>query len=564
MQKYGTYMEQDHSSGVPQPPQQIKQPQPTQPVEPTTPVSPQPFATRDWAIVAMALAQAVLWVTVLWPSDLYLSYPGIPGLTDWTILGLALPGIGLTLVQLAGLGCTLCAIGRRGRYDRTTVPLLVACMMMCTFPTLFGNQVLRVLNCLVLWVTETHALFLVANLYPAAGVTLASLVAALQNRIVSLVCYVPKPFVELGRAVAARRTALQASSGDARDRSQVREVLLGVFVAVPLRAVVYPLLASADNVFAAILADAGNALARALFPDLDSLLCRMVFALMLAPFLFSLMWGLARTNETATAPARTAPRRGLRTTSVAVVLAALNLMYALFVAVQLVFLFAGFSTATYAEDARSGFFQLVAVASINVIVSLVVVRFAEPRRVPRAGNDSAGPCGRPSPVVTALLWLLVAMTYAILASAALRMWLYVDAYGLTILRCLTFLGMAFIAVVLAMLVAKTFVPSFGFYRAALAGGLALWLVFNLVNIDAVIANHNVDAIINGSLEQIDIDYFWHLSSDADVALKRLETSSAARGYRLAIRERLEASAKAKSELPWQMQCLPYWRVGQAK
>ena len=392
MQKYGTYMEQDRSSGVPQPPQQIKQPQPTQPVEPTTPVSPQPFASRDWAIVAMALAQAVLWVTVFWPSDLYISYPGIPGLTDWTILGLALPGIGLTLVQLAGLGCTLCAIGRRGRYDRTTVPLLAACMMMCTFPTLFGNQVLRVLNCLVLWVTETHALFLVANLYPAAGVTLASLVAALQNRIVSLVCYVPKPFVELGRAVAARRTALQASSGDARDRSQVREVLLGVFVAVPLLAVVYPLLASADNVFAAILADAGNALARALFPDLDSLLCRMVFALILAPFLFSLMWGLARTNETATAPARTAPRRGLRTTSVAVVLAALNLMYALFVAVQLVFLFAGFSTATYAEDARSGFFQLVAVASINVIVSLVVVRFAELRRAGSwRGNNSPGP-----------------------------------------------------------------------------------------------------------------------------------------------------------------------------
>ena len=105
------------------------------------------------------------------------------------------------------------------------------------------------------------------------------------------------------------------------------------------------------------------------------------------------------------------------------------MVYALFCAVQVRFLFAGLLTdgsialpdgLTYSEYARSGFFQRLAVTTINVTLFGLVITLAPRTRM-----------------LNITLVALLALTAIILTSAALRLGLYINAYGLTWLRSLS-------------------------------------------------------------------------------------------------------------------------------
>lgn len=553
------------------------------------------FGRRDWMLLGASLALAVLWSTVFWPQDLWWGHisdgvdlmlclagdacltPLVPGMIDWHPFGFVLPGIGLTFVGLAVFACVLAALGRRARYDRTTIPLLAACALMCLFPTLFGNHVLRVLNCLVLWAVGSYTLFLVADLGPTSALSITVHLRAMRHFFASLVRFVPMPVIVVFDALRARKSSREGAVADRRVGGLVIQVGVGLLACALLLNVILPLLMSADEMFTTILIDAFERLFH--MPDLGELPARILYALMVTPFLFSLMWGYSSDEGIGEgSKPRRARRRWLHTVTAAMVLCVLDLVYALFVAVQFVYLFGGVESAAmsggYAEYARSGFFQLVAVTVINVIVSLVVVRFAEPRTAsPSKGTQM------PSRIVIWLVWALVAMTAVILVSAAWRMRLYVSAYGLTVLRCLTFLGMAFAAIVLVSLVVKTVSPAFHFYRALVVSGTALWIAFNMVNVDARIAEYNVSTYLDGTIEMLDVSYFWHLSPDAQPALEPLvpylttndvddlpDTWVGVLGeYEFLVGEEelalmRESRASAGEDLPWQLQCLPYWKA----
>jgi hypothetical protein len=116
------------------------------------------------------------------------------------------------------------------------------------------------------------------------------------------------------------------------------------------------------------------------------------------------------------------------------VLAVLDGLFAVFVALQLAYLFGGRDTLaaaglTYAEYARRGFFELVAVAALAGIV-VVALDLA-------VGRRSRGQLG------AALV--LLALTVVVLASALARLRLYQDAYGWTELRFVVLVAIGWLA-----------------------------------------------------------------------------------------------------------------------
>ena len=112
-------------------------------------------------------------------------------------------------------------------------------------------------------------------------------------------------------------------------------------------------------------------------------------------------------------------------------LALLDALFLAFVIVQLTVLFGGHDRVlrttglTYAEYARSGFWQLLAVAAMTFAVIGAVWTLATVR-TPRDGV-----------IVRVLLGALVCLTLVIVVSAFHRLRLYEDAFGLTRLRLLT-------------------------------------------------------------------------------------------------------------------------------
>ena len=197
------------------------------------------------------------------------------------------------------------------------------------------------------------------------------------------------------------------------------------------------------------------------------------------------------------------------------VLALLCLAYAAFVYVQVRYLFGGAETAAmadgYAQYARTGFFQLVAVAVINLI----------------AAQTSLIRCGE-NRVVRALSALMSLLTAVILASAFWRMRLYIQAFGLSTLRLLTLWGMAMIALLLALTLIKCARPGVRICTLACAVMLSSYVLLNYINVDRTIARLNLRAYETGKQETLDTEYLAGLSPDVLAAPWQVEQLDAIR------------------------------------
>jgi hypothetical protein len=189
-------------------------------------------------------------------------------------------------------------------------------------------------------------------------------------------------------------------------------------------------------------------------------------------------------------------------------------LFALFVGVQFAALFgsdeyvqrtAGLS---YAEYARSGFWQLAAVTVLALGIVVLATRWA-PASTPA---DRAWKRG--------LLAALTVLTLVIVASALSRMWVYQEAYGFTVLRvlvltCELWLGACFLLALVAVLRLR----AGPLLRQMVAAGVVALLGLAVLDPDRFIAEHNIARY--AATGQLDARYLSRLSADAVPALVAL-------------------------------------------
>ncbi|TNH31438.1 DUF4173 domain-containing protein [Micromonospora orduensis] len=192
----------------------------------------------------------------------------------------------------------------------------------------------------------------------------------------------------------------------------------------------------------------------------------------------------------------------------------LDALFAAFVLVQLTVLFGGaghvLRTAglTYAEYARGGFWQLLAVTGLTLLVIAIAAR-----RAPKATRADRV-------LVRVLLGTLTALSLVIVASALYRMQVYADAYGATRLRLVVattelWLGLLFVLVGVAVVRLRAeWLP-----RLVIGTAVLALLGLALVNPDRLIAERNVDRYLDTG--RLDVSYLSGLSADAVPALDRL-------------------------------------------
>jgi hypothetical protein len=259
----------------------------------------------------------------------------------------------------------------------------------------------------------------------------------------------------------------------------------GASLAAVLLAVFAPLFLTADAAFAQIVGDA--------FAWDGDLVAERVAVFVLVA---ALPVALVLTARLRLRPA--APVRVLGRTEWLIALAALDALFAGFVALQLTTLFGGdrhvLRTAglTYAEYAHQGFLQLMAAAALTLAVIALARRDSRP--------------------LTLLLGLLCALTLVVLASALKRLELYEEAFGFTRLRLLAHAGILWLGALFVLIVAlhrTGWLP-----RATVAMSAAAALAFALSNPDGRIAAHNLER------HSVDVFYLRELSADAAPALAR--------------------------------------------
>ena len=283
--------------------------------------------------------------------------------------------------------------------------------------------------------------------------------------------------------------------------------VLGCAGAAALLAVLVPSLASADALFGLATADL-----RALLDlHLTEAAAKTVAAAVMTPFFFSLVYSL-RHPRPLPQPAEK-PRRGADGLIFALMLAAAAAVYLLFLAVQTAGIFGGADYLaakglSYAEWARSGFFQMVRVTALNLVLLLSAVHWSR-----REGGAWRA--------VRLLSAVLTAESLLLLLSAAVRMTLYVEAYGLSFKRLLTYWGMGMMALFLLAAARKVRRPDFRFCRAAFPLALAGWLVLHCVPLDYLTAKDQVDRYLSGESASLSVEYLVSLSYDTLGPLSRL-------------------------------------------
>jgi hypothetical protein len=302
----------------------------------------------------------------------------------------------------------------------------------------------------------------------------------------------------------AGRGVLSLRKQDPSGTQSAARIAVAALVGLGLLVVFAPLLAGADPAFGRLL--------DGLIPTIDLGAFRRVF--LFALFALGTLGAAYPLCAPARADRPASPARKLSRIEWALPIGLLVALFATFVGVALSTMFGGddhvlrTTGLTYAEYARSGFWQLLAVTVLTLPVIMVAARNAPTS----TAADRAWLRG--------LLGALAALTLLIVASALSRMWAYQQAYGFTVLRVLVSLMELWLGAVYLMLVAAgrrlaaPWLP-----RAILGSGLAALLALGLANPDRFISERNVTRWQQTG--KIDLWYLSQLSADAVPALMRL-------------------------------------------
>jgi hypothetical protein len=431
---------------------------------------------------------AMPWSTRLWPSvEDAAPSPLVPllavGVGALAALTLRFEALGAA-VPVVGAAALAVALGTRRR--RPTAAQLLTAAAACALLAvcaLRGAEWLVVLCLLGGWAV---AMLSLVGGRTWTGIVLAGLVAALAP-VRTLRWLIPV----LGRfrppGAAASRVALVA--------------IVSVGLVVPFAA----LFAAADPAYASLL--------RAIIPDtgLPDVVRRLVvLAGVTGGVLVAAHLSHLPPAVDALAPP---PGRPVRRWEWAVPLVVLDLLFLSFVLVQLSVLFGGRTHVlssrglTYAEYARQGFWQLLVVTVLTLVVAVAVRT---------ASTTTTGQ----RMLTRALLGVLCLLALVVVGSAMHRMWLYQQEYGFTRLRLFVdtvelVLGAVFVLLLAAGLrLSGSWLP-----RAVVALVTVSLLVLAAVNPDAWIAGHNVRRFADTG--RLDVAYLSTLSADAVPALLKL-------------------------------------------
>lgn len=273
-------------------------------------------------------------------------------------------------------------------------------------------------------------------------------------------------------------------------------VLLGLVIAIPALAVVIPLLMNADAAFEGLLE---------LLPDFDAqeLIMTVLYGGAAACILYTRGVALRHFEQPAPA-AKTRKRLNVLTMNTA--LGAVSLVYLVYLFSQLAYFVGGFRGIlpqgySAAEYARRGFFEMAWLCGINLGIITFAISLV-------AKKPSA-------PLSTRILCLFLGLvTEFLVASATAKMLLYIDTYGLTRLRLLTMVILAFLGITTALVSVWLFLPKLSYMKAVLLTALILGTGVIWLDVDTQVAKYNVEHYLSGDLDSVDIGHLRGLGDGA--------------------------------------------------
>ncbi len=244
--------------------------------------------------------------------------------------------------------------------------------------------------------------------------------------------------------------------------------LLGLVIAIPLFFMMLGLLSSADAVFRQL---TNNFLEYIEPGNIFNMVFRILFLFFFSYILLAYLCCNAIKEEVK-------DRRSAEPVIAIIITGLLSLLYLVFSGIQIIYLFLGKmelpSGYTYAMYAREGFFQLLAVSVINLIIVLLSMKYF-----------------RESRVLKGILTIMSLCTFIMIASSALRMIMYIRYYYMTFLRIFVLWALAALFLLFIGVLANIYRERFPLFRYGLTVVTVLYVALSFIHPDYIIAKVNV-------------------------------------------------------------------------
>lgn len=187
-----------------------------------------------------------------------------------------------------------------------------------------------------------------------------------------------------------------------------------------------------------------------------------------------------------------------KTDTIKILLLVLNIIYFIFDIIQIksLLLHSVGETISYAEYAREGFFQLLIVSIINLCVILYSKKYDNKKD---------------NKIIKILLIFLVVSTFIIIISSFIRMYMYEQEFGFTLLRLLVYISLITEVVCLIPTIIYIVKDKFNIVKYYLMIIITIYTLINYINIDKLIAIRNIDRYH----KKKDIDIYYLMNNHSD-------------------------------------------------
>ena len=395
------------------------------------------------------------------------------------------------------------------------------------------NQKALLLYLPILLISATYfifnnSFFYIANIVSIVILYTLMLVLAVFDKttmglIINKVMYLvlgPIEFLEeaIGNIIEVISNLFKKKEVSKEKNEKIRKIILGVLITIPILIIVLILLSSADSIFSNELKEVISTIFSLDIFESETyinLFFRIIIILIITVYLIALLYNILEDNfcEYDISEKR---KWTLDATIGNTILTILNLVYLVFCYIQISVLFmktGNLQNFDYANYARQGFFQLMAVSIINLMIILITSKKNETNK---------------KMSYTKIMNLLLAVfTLIILFSSFYRMYLYEQEYGYTFLRLMVYFALITEAVLIIPTVIYILDFNINLTKTYFVIIIIMYIVVNYINIDNIIAKRNIDRYFEDNSEtyELDMNYLQTLSIDATKQIKRLKDTT---------------------------------------
>ena len=280
-------------------------------------------------------------------------------------------------------------------------------------------------------------------------------------------------------------------------------VIAGIACAVPCAIIMICLLMNGDIAFEQMMK-------KTIFGDLSRLGGSFVLGIIIFCILFAIMFALGSKIYAHPQEKRREFKGVISHIAVNSFFGVLSIVYLLFVFSQLAYFFSAFSGVlpeefTYADYARRGFFDMCRVCTLNLVfiaLALMLTKKNEKGALPASTG----------------IFTLCAVMFSVMLTAisAAKMVMYIQNYGLTVLRVSTSVFMIWLFIVTVLIAIRIFSARFSYMKILSIVTAAILFTVSFVGVNTMVSKYNYYRYSTGISDEIDVYTIYGLTGDTGV------------------------------------------------